>query len=426
MSAPPHWSGLFKDIPFGGSRLDIGGSLRYRYEHQENFNIKRYADPLRPDDDLVLQRFRLDFDFHLNDRADAYVELQDARAFGSDFTIEDFVLGCPYWNYFDLRQAYVEWHRLVDTALGFKIGRQSISYADNRIWGPGEWGNVGRYSWDAVKVYWETRRAKIDFIFGDRIRYLPTDFDSEHFNFHAYGIYASMKELPCTLDLFWIRKASREGYVVNAQGQTADVDVNTVGLYFDGHPHERWRCRGTLAHQFGSHNGAGVSAYGANVRLARIWSQSRKVTTAFEYSYASGDSSPGEGSFQTFDGVFGAIDMMYGRMNLVSWQNLHDYQFQIAFVPRNKTRIVLDWHLFYLDKAEDAWYYCSGRPQRRDPTGASGTQLSQEIDLVARYKHSPQLDLQAGYAHFFPGAFIRNTGPSPDADWFFFQFQYKL
>jgi len=77
-----------------------------------------------------------------------------------------------------------------------------------------------------------------------------------------------------------------------------------------------------------------------------------------------------------------------------------------------------------LDKASDAWYWCSGRPARQDPTGKAGRDLGQELDLVLSYKHSKHWHFMAGYCHFFPGSFLRRTGRSPDADWLFFQTLY--
>jgi hypothetical protein len=56
----------------------------------------------------------------------------------------------------------------------------------------------------------------------------------------------------------------------------------------------------------------------------------------------------------------------------------------------------------------------------------SGTELGQEIDLVAHYNCSTRLDLQAVFDQFFPGTFIRNTGPSPNADRCYFPLPYKL
>lgn len=89
--------------------------------------------------------------------------------------------------------------------------------------------------------------------------------------------------------------------------------------------------------------------------------------------------------------------------------------------PSDKLDIRLDWHYFRLDKAQDAWYYSNGRAQRHDPTGAGGTDLGHELDLVANYKHSKDLEFLFGYSHFFPGLFIQRTGTSPDADWVFVQ-----
>ena len=239
-TTPPHWSDILKDLPVGCSCLDIGGSLRYRFEHQDDFNVKRYADPRFASDDFVLQRFRLDFNLRLRENSRAYVQLQDSRPFGVNFSKDDFILGCPYWDYMDLRQAYVERLAGDESPLEFKVGRQAIFYADNRVWGPGEWGNVGRYTWDAAKLIVDVPAAQIDFIFGDRIKYHPVRFDGDHYQFHAYGVYATLKELPFRLDLFYIKKESHGDYVIGPHGETVDLDISTFGFYVDGKFRKRW------------------------------------------------------------------------------------------------------------------------------------------------------------------------------------------
>jgi len=417
----PRWNKILKDHRLGPWTLDVGGSLRYRYEHQENFNAKRYADPAFSSDDFLLQRFRLDFDLHLDKHLRTYVQFQDARPFGVNFSKSDFMIGCPYWDYFDLREAYVERLPHEGAPLGFKIGRQAIFYADNRVWGPGEWGNVGRYTWDAVKIMLHVQPADVHFIFGERVRYDSVRFDGDHHQFHAYGVYAMLNNLPWRVDLFYLKKESHGNYVVGPHGETLAVDANTFGLYLDGKLHERWDFGGTFAHTFGMHQHRGLEAYGANARLGYTFDWAWKPRIGFDFSYGSGDPSPASGRHQTFDGLFGAVDRVYGRMNLFSWMNLQDYQTSLSIKPAAKLDIRLDWHYFRLDKAQDAWYYCNGRVQRHDPTGAAGTDLGHELDLVAKYKRSECLRFQAGYAHFFPGLFMQRTGPSPDADWVFVQ-----
>ena len=427
----PHLSDPLKDIPLGPFRFDLGGSVRFRYELRDDFSQQRYADRRTGDlrrDGFLLQRVRLELTVRFAEEARLFVQLQDSRAHGSDFTEDDFpvvIHSCPFWHPLDLRQAYLEWLHIGGTPIGIKVGRQAIFYGDNRIWGPGEWGNVGRYTWDAVKLIVDTEVAEVHGIFANRVRYDPHSFDEHNRRLDAFGVYAMVKRLPFKLDLFWVGKRSRPEVVVNAKGATADIDTHTCGFHIDGKA-GRWDYGGTLAHTRGEHNGLDVDAWGANARLGYTFAHAWKPRLGAEVSYASGDDDPNDGEFETFDGVFGAIDRVYGRINFFSWMNLEDYQASFSFKPVKKAKVSIDYHCFRLAEARDAWYWCSGRPARQDPTGNAGRELGQEIDLIVSYKHSERLKLMAGYAHFFPGSFIRRTGPSPGADWCFVQTLYAF
>lgn len=433
----PHWSHALKDIPLGPLRLDVGGSVRFRYDFNQDFNQQRYADQrsraLRSDH-FLLQRTRLECNLHLGEEARFFVQLQDARAWGSDLEEDDFnwrLYSCPSWNPLDLRQAYLEWLHIAGTPFGMKIGRQAIFYGDNRIWGPGEWGNVGRYTWDAVKLIADTAFAEVHGIFANRIRYDPDSFDEHDSRLDAFGLYAMVKKLPFRLDLFWVGKRTRPQMTANAHGATLDLDTHTLGFYIDGKV-QRWDYGSTLAHQFGKRNGLDVSAWGGNARLGYTFPHPWQPRLGVEFSYASGDRDPTDNRFETFDGVFGAIDRVYGRMNFFSWMNLQDYQLSFSCKPHPKAKLSVDYHFFRLDEPRDAWYWCSGRParsdggQRLDTSGRSGRDLGHEIDIIASYNHNKHLKFMAGYAHFFPGTFIERTGPSPGADWCFFQTLYSL
>ena len=86
--------------------LRLSGSLRLRYEHQDNYNIKRYG--IGQKDDFLLTRLRLNFDLMLREDFHAFAQLQDARLHYSDLSRHDFPKSCPYENRLDLRQAYIE------------------------------------------------------------------------------------------------------------------------------------------------------------------------------------------------------------------------------------------------------------------------------------------------------------------------------
>ena len=428
----PHWSDLLKNIPIGPFRLDIGGSVRYRYEHQDGFNVQRYADDRKGfgSDGFLLQRNRLEFTLRMGEEARVFVQLQDARVDGSNFSTDDFnwrLYSCPYRNPLDVRQAYVEWLHIGGSPFGFKIGRQAIFYGDYRVWGPGEWGNVGRYTWDAVKLIADTPLAEVHGIFANRVRYDPHSFDEHDSRLDAYGAYAMIKGLPFKLDLFWLAKRTRSRMVVDAKGTTLDLDTHTVGFHVDGKLGRGWDYGGTLAHTFGKRNGLDVRASGAHARLGYTFGHPWQPRIGVEYSYASGDPDAGDSTYQTFDGAFGGIDTTkYGWMNFFCWMNLQDYAATFSVKPIPKTKVALEYHIFRLDEAKDAWYWSSGRPARQDATGRAGSNVGQELDLSVSYDYSARLKFLAGYSRFFPGPFLRRTGPSPGADWFFVQTQYNF
>jgi Alginate export len=49
-----------------------------------------------------------------------------------------------------------------------------------------------------------------------------------------------------------------------------------------------------------------------------------------------------------------------------------------------------------------------------------------EIDLIATYAFTRHILGYAGYSHFFPGEFIRKTGPHKDSDYVYAAIQYTF
>jgi len=351
-------------------RLSFSGSIRARYEYLDNFTIRRYA--VDEDDNILLTRLRLGADLLLRPNFRFYAELQDNRFFSEDFDVYDFPSACPYENRLDLRQGFMEAKHLWEGPWGFKIGRQAISYADNRIWGPGDWGNTGRYLWDAAKVYYYTDAIQLDAIAGERVLPNALKFDGNHYPYQAYGLYARLPGLkPLTLEPFWVFKHDGNDTCKGESG-VGDLNRHTLGAYAKDEFGNGFDASGTAAYQFGNEGKDDVHAYGCTGQLGYQFEVPLRPRFYAAYSYASGDSNPTDGKNQTFDGVFGAVDQYYGRMNLLAWMNLVDYQLGASIIPVNKMQLSADYHIFALAEEKDAWYYSNGKAQRRDKTGAAG------------------------------------------------------
>lgn len=87
-------------------------------------------------------------------------------------------------------------------------------------------------------------------------------------------------------------------------------------------------------------------------------------------------------------------------------------------------RLEFDYHAFWLADNHGYWYRSNGfstlRTQTPDGsdvrTIGARTFAGQEIDLTATYEFSENVKVQAGYSHFFAGAYLGDTGADSDAD----------
>jgi hypothetical protein len=114
-----------------------------------------------------------------------------------------------------------------------------------------------------------------------------------------------------------------------------------------------------------------------------------------------------------------------GYIDIVGRQNIIDPNLGISFVPLNKLTCEVNGHFFWRSEEEDALYNAGGIVARE---GAPGTSLEvgQEIDLLLKYAHNVHTLILLGYSHFFPGEFIKQTGPSDPVDFVYASLQYTF
>jgi hypothetical protein len=426
-SAPPltkPWYSPLKDIEVGPGQLDIGFNVRTRYEYLDNFSILQYGTGA--DDDVLLLRTRLSADYRFTEQAHALVEFQDARYWLNRLDLSDFGQSSSYFDEFDLRQAYLEWEHIGESPFGLKVGRQIMFYGDRRVFAPAEWGNVGNYWWDAAKLYYHTDPVRVDAFYAQRVLSEPKNWNFDHWPYHVGAVYARMKQLPVTLDAFYVVKHDWSGNSLGESGPGNETR-HTFGLFFERPAGKGWDYGVFAAGQLGDYGGDDIRAFGVIARGGYTVQTAWRPRLGVEFNYASGDHDPTDGVAGTFDGIFGAMDIPYGWMNVVSWKNLEDYVLNFSVRPTEALRLGVDYHYFRLSQSRDAWYWVNGKPERRDPSGEAGPDLGHEVDVIARWQVNQELELVAGYARFFAGNFLRNSlGNDQDANWAFLQLTYHL
>ena len=417
------WSCL-KNMRIGSLIFDFGGQARMRYESDDGFSLKGYEPGGY--DRLLLERIRLDLSARFREGPRIFLQIQDAHAFLTRFTDADFPQSSPVTDTLDIRQLYAEWLHIGGGPIGFRVGRQQISYGDQRVFGPGNWGNTGRFAWDAAMLKIDTPWFWIDAWVGKYLLYkseIWPNRDIDHFL--TFVCYTHIKELPFRLDLFYVLKHDSSGKVAGESG-SGNLFSHTMGLQAEGHAFGVLDASATFAAQLGRYGKDALRAFGASGKVGIALPVTGKPRLGGQYTWGSGDSNPMDGVHETFDGVYGGRDIFfYGYLNLFFWANLRDAEIDFSFQPSRTLTAYLEYHHFSLDQSRDAWYTTGLKAYRRDPSGGSGTSLGDELDFRVVWTLWSHLEMMGGYGRFFPGRFVMNTGFASPANWFFVQTAYS-
>ncbi|MBN2420594.1 MAG: alginate export family protein [Deltaproteobacteria bacterium] len=417
--APQGWA---MDI---NEKLSLDGELRLRYEMMDGFNDKTYGETVKSGeghDGYLLNRIRLGMIYKHNADILLRISMQDSRAFDwgfndSNWYSKEFGMeNNPQKDYLELHHTYLQISDIGGSSLTLTLGRQKIAYGDNRIFGPGEWKNSGKWVWDALKFSFSKGKHFIDLFYGASMLHDSNEFSLSHrWGYEGFGIYAHYAWETGSIEPVLAYKHNDNG---NTSYHSLTHCYAGVRLYDDI---GKIFYNGTYIRQFGEQvSVAGtkhdVDAYGWHLDAGyNFMLGSVKLKTGAGYSYASGDDSSTP-DIERFDSVFGASDKYYGRMNLMGWSNLKDAELFLVVSFHKNINVKIEYHSFKLADRSDKWR------SYRNQTGLSEDDLGSEIDAVLGYSVNKNINIQTGYGHFRPGDFIKNNVPAHNqSDWFFFQ-----
>lgn len=445
-------------LSFFDGKLTFDFEERLRWEIRDNnfdFNDSINAPT---DDNWFLQRVRFGMTIKPAAWLKLYVQAQDSREVNSDRPDFPGVLGAEGDDAFDLRQGWIEFGNAKAFPLTAKIGRQILSYGDERLIGVFDWNNIGR-TFDAVKLRWEETTWWLDafassVVVPERGSYNQSDFlnGNETDREQVFsGLYFSTTAIgPETIDLYalYLHENPNPKYQPNAIG---DTNFGTFGLRVKSKP-------GAFAHaapvsdgksaadgktmpppaakpigvdyefegafQTGELRGFDLTAFAVHGGVGYTFDASWLPRLGLEYNYGTGDRDPSDGNVQTFQNLFPTNHKFYGQMDAFSWQNMHDLGVIVKAQPITAVTLKSEFHAFWLANTDDVWYRANGATAVRPLTPAARAASSyagSEIDLVATWNVNKHLQFEGGYSHFFAGDYLGDTGPGDDADFGYVQ-----
>lgn len=406
-----YFGDLWKRLPVGAMTLDLGGEYRLR-QHNEHILLR--------DNDFLLQRTRLYANLEAREWLRFYAEAIDATSSYEDLPprgIEE--------NRFDALNLFGD-VRLWDgqrVDIWLRGGRQELLYGNQRLISPLDWANTRR-TFDGVKLFARGEKWNIDAFWVRPVpfaQHLGNDhnFDRPDTSQEFLGLFLTRTNLNNqTVEVYYLRLAEYDG--------RPDFDYHTLGGRWEG-KYENWLSEAEAGYQLGEYgvqdHSAGFFTVGGGRKLVRLpWNM---VFWAY-YDWASGND-PTARTHGTFNQLFAFGHRYLGFMDIVGRQNIEDLNFQLTVAPWKPVELLIWWHIFRLDQAQDALYDAGGAILRHDPTGAAGTDVGQELDLVLRWTITPRAEVLFGYSHLFPGDFLLNTpGGAPGRDFYYTEFTARF
>ncbi len=355
----------------------------------------------------------------------------------------------------DLHQAYLMVGNHKEFPVSLKVGRQELSYGEERIIGNFAWNNIGRV-FDAAKVRWQNSWFAMD-TFSSMVT-LPEDNKFNGPNTHDYfsGTYITTKEIPKLWSEFYVlaRNADSQASkvpVLSPQKVASARDIYTIGFRLHSNTNDwgNWDANLEAAGQFGrfvdpalvgntNHLSASLDhqAYAVVSYLNYIWRDSAMTPKlGVEYSFGSGDNNPKDGHHGTFENLFPTNHKFYGYADYASLQNIQDLRLMSSIKPYARLTLMAEGHLFWLADTTDSFYTVAGaRRGGINPTAGTAYGINPgynsfvgtELDLIASWAASPFVTFEGGYSHFFHGDYLNQTfskSGAQDADWFYVQMQ---
>ncbi|MDO8140848.1 MAG: alginate export family protein [Candidatus Brocadiales bacterium] len=436
-------------------KVKLGGQIRTRAEYANGFyqtptSNATLGGATRPvnqsvaghaaesiDDDYVMNQTRLWADADVNEHLRVFIQLQDSRVFGAEGSTVGFASGYNADTTFDVHQGYFDIKKLFDLPLTVRVGRQEIVWGDHRVIGNFVWSNVGRvfdggrFLWDTDSIHAEVIASKVD-----EDGYFGAD-GSGNSDENMYAAQLAFKKLVpgALLELMYIQKndqndtansAVTNGYAVAGDG---NVEIHDIGARIDGKLPNLDAVDYTLeSHgQFGDYGDQNQRAWAFAGRTGYTFKEvAWTPRLGFEYDYASGDDDQTDNTHETFDNLYPTNHWQgnYGFIDLLSWQNMHDFRGNIKVAPTSKMTVQADYHYYLLAEEQDGWYLANATLATARPAGGydnSSDNLAQEIDLTVSYDLYKNVKILAGYSWFGAQSWIEDNVGDIDTSWGYLQ-----
>lgn len=395
-----------------GWSFKYGFENRFRYEYKSNYD---FDDETNDEGSIFYNRLRINGKAELNKAIELFAEGLDGRVWVENLTKPS------QEDDFDLHQAYVLYKSFLETPIDLKIGRQAMKYGKGRLISASSWPNKIN-AFDAFLTKYKAEEFSLDVFYGSFVIYEKSKFNDSNNDIVLKGIYYSY-QLDKDASIYEVYAIENDN-----TASTNDIDRKTIGTrivfnnFIDGYVPEIEAC-----YQYGSEAEKDIkNAYAFNVNVSTELNLDWSPKVTVEYNYATGDENLNDNEINSFIPLYQITHDSYGIMDFFRWQNMREIACNVALETDLKIKIITGINFFWVQNKNDYWYNAAGTKIRRYVNENTGRFIGTESSIVVKYDINDNIKVDCGYAHFFTGSYIKETGVGDDVDWSYAQVNVKL
>lgn len=373
--------------------LTFKGKARLRYEDTQQYNVAAFER-----NQFWSVRVRPSVLAKVDDHVSIFVEPQFAKRLGADTTAATDASGTTTpADHFHMHQG----HLILTVAEGFvlKGGRLALSYGDQFIVGPADWGTYGR-AFDGAMLSWKNDLVTVDLsqlkeistvgvVGGDKdtwILYSSWKLAEALKAVDVYALYESGRPTAAST----ATSDSRNAIGARVKAKFSDVDLGA----------EYVTQKGSRAY-IGNDDATNMIFAEAGYTFTDL----AKLRVGFEYDSAN----------EYWAEWYPTTKSTLGRNDVVGRRNLTAYAVRLSAEPDTNLKVTLDYWMF--SRTSD-----SATAFRTDSTTAVGTtagstakDIGSSIEASAAYKATENLEYGLGVAYFMKGAYLKDNATIGDS-----------
>lgn len=370
------------------TEFTVGGKARLRYEDTQNYGTAATSFQRNA---FWSVRVRPSITMKVDDLATIVAEPQFAKRLGRDYTYTQVGSSgqTTYNEYFHMHQGYIQLKFSEELAL--KGGRMALSYGDQIIIGPADWGVFGR-SFDGAMLSYKSALVNADLsslkivetdnrVGADRdlwVLYTTWKLGESIKAFDVYGLYESNQTVAAT------STESRHGVGARVKAAFSGVDLGAEYTMEKG-------TRSFIAND----DATSMIFAEAGFTMPEV----AKLRIGVEYDQAN----------EFWAEWYPTTKSLLGRNDVVGRRNLTAMAVRLSAEPDDNVKLNLDYWMFTRTSDSATPYQTNGTTAVGTTAASTSKDIGQSIELSAMHKASEHVEYGLGIAYFIQGAYLKDN-----------------